>query len=176
MRDLVGSLAGPARQTAQTAGDLSEQMRSAGEHVGGIPGIGNGLGEPFGRLSEGLGQITEQSEQQVDLVQQLALATGWMTFLLPTLLALVLWLPRRLRFVRNAAAARNLVDADADLQLFALRAMANLPIDRLARITPDPVGEWQRGNADVIRRLAALELERTGLDMPAPVRPERPAQ
>ncbi|WP_420175582.1 hypothetical protein [Luteococcus sp. OSA5] len=169
---LVDRLAGPAQRIAETARGMSEQMNSAGERVGSLPGVGDELGEPFSRMSGGLQQITEQSQEQVDLVHQLANATSAITFLVPALVVLALWLPRRVRFIRQAAAARRVIDADADLELFALRAMANVPMHQLATISDDPVGEWRRGNSEVIRRLAGLELERTGLAMPAPVRPQ----
>ena len=72
--------------------------------------------------------------------------------------------------MNHAAAARRFIDADADLELFALRAMANLPMEAVARVSADPVGRWRAGDQDVIRALAALELERTGLGLPASVR------
>ncbi|MEL4357124.1 MULTISPECIES: hypothetical protein [unclassified Luteococcus] len=166
----VEKLAVPARQTGNAAHSMSEQMRQAEERIGQLPGLGDNLGDPFGSMAGGLQQISEQSAAQVDLVHRLALVSGWLVFLLPTLTILALWLPRRIRFIRQAAAARTFIDADADLDLFALRAMANVPMAQLARITPDPVGEWRRGNAAVVRQLAALELERTGLALPEPVR------
>lgn len=167
----VDRLAAPARSTGEAAHSMSEQMRQAGERVGGVPGVGDTLGSPFGSMADGLEQISAQTAEQVTQVHQLATITSLVVFLLPTLTLLVLWLPRRIRFVRQAAAARAFIDADADLDLFALRAMANVPMASLARITPDPVGEWRRGNQEVVRRLAELELERTGLALPEPVRP-----
>ncbi|MEL4503930.1 hypothetical protein AAEX63_05175 [Luteococcus sp. H138] len=166
----VEQLAVPARQTGDAARSMSEQMRAAEQQVGSLPGIGGVLGDPFASMAGGLQQIGEQTTAQVAQVHHLAQVTTWTVFLVPSLTVLAFWLPRRIRFVRQAAAARSFIDADADLDLFALRAMANVPMDQLARITPDPVGEWRRGNAEVVRKMAALELERTGLAMPKPVR------
>lgn len=166
----VEKLAIPARSTGDAARSMSEQMREAGDRVGAVPGVGDSLGAPFGSMADGLRQISDQSAQQVTQVHQLATITSAVVFLLPTITLLALWLPPRIRFIRQAAAARTFIDADADLDLFALRAMANVPMARLARISPDPVGEWRRGNQEVVRRLAELELERTGLAMPEPVR------
>ena len=70
----------------------------------------------------------------------------------------------------NAVGTRRVLDAAPDLELFALRAMANQPMPRLARISPDPVGAWRRGEPDVVRALATLELRDSGL-RPPPVRP-----
>ena len=53
-----------------------------------------------------------------------------------------------------------------DLDLFALRAMSNQPLQRLSRISPDPAGAWRRGDREVIRDLALLELSDCGLRPP----------
>ena len=56
-----------------------------------------------------------------------------MTISLPVLFALLIWFPRRLSFIRRATAAQKFIDNAADLDLFALRAMANQPMHKLAR-------------------------------------------
>jgi len=47
--------------------------------------------------------------------------------------------------------------------LLALRALANQPLRRLAKIDPDPVAAWRRGDATAVDALARLELGRLGL-------------
>ncbi len=167
----IGLLEGPAQRSGNTAQQMSDQLGEARDRVGSLPGIGDELASPFGSMAGGLQEMARTADEQVAMVHQLSQVAGWACFLLPVATVLLLWLPRRVRFVRDASAARRFIDADADLELFALRAMANLPMDQIARITPDPVGQWRQGNAQVIRSLAALELERTGLAAPAPVRP-----
>lgn len=160
---LVNALAGPAQRTADTARAMSEQMDSAGQEIAAIPAVGERLATPLESISVGLNSIVTQAGEQVTSIHQIAWAVGAVTFALPALLVLWLWLPRRLAFMRNARATRAFVDADADLQLFALRAMAHLPMDELAGISPDPVGQWRSGNREVIRELADRELRRSGL-------------
>jgi hypothetical protein len=87
---------------------------------------------------------------------------------LPVLFALLIWLPRRIRFSRRATAARKFIDNAADLDLFALRAMANQPMHKLAKISDDPVSAWREGDARVVGELAALELRSSGLKGPRP--------
>jgi hypothetical protein len=58
------------------------------------------------------------------------------------------------------------MDSSADLELFALRAMANQPMHRLARVSSDPVRAWRNGDRDVVRALAILELGDAGLSAP----------
>jgi hypothetical protein len=69
-----------------------------------------------------------------------------------------------------ARAAQAFLDEGADLDLFALRAMATQPMHVLAAISPDPVGAWRAGDRSVIDRLAEVELRRSGLTLPAALR------
>jgi hypothetical protein len=57
----------------------------------------------------------------------------------------------------------------ADLELFALRALANRPLRELYRVTPDPAGALRAGD---YAGLAALELRSLGLRAEPP-RPGR---
>ena len=45
--------------------------------------------------------------------------------------------------------------------------MANQPLPALSRISSDPAGAWRRGDSEVIRSLALLELADCGLRPPA---------
>ena len=98
--------------------------------------------------------------------ERLALVLALVTAIVPILLALLAWGLARYRFVRNATAAQGLIDADADLDLFALRALSNQPLTRLAAISDDPAGAWRRGESQVVRSLALLELKDAGLRPP----------
>jgi hypothetical protein len=91
---------------------------------------------------------------------------GWLVFLIPVLIVLLIWLPARIRFFLRARAAQRFLDTQADLDLFALRAMVAQPMHVIARISDDPVAAWRRGDRDVIRALAAIELRQSGLSPP----------
>jgi hypothetical protein len=95
-----------------------------------------------------------------NLVQTVAI------YALPVLFALLIWLPHRIRFSRRATAAQKFIDNAADLDLFALRAMANQPMHKLAKISDDPVTAWRDGDREVVAELADLELRTTGLKAP----------
>jgi hypothetical protein len=70
--------------------------------------------------------------------------------------------------VRNATAGQRFLDSAADLDLFALRAMAHQPLHVLAGVSDDPAAAWRRQDPEVVRRLAALELKAAGLAPPQP--------
>ena len=111
-------------------------------------------------------EITRVPLQPIARGSLLKVWLGVLIAVIPVLLVLAVWLPARVRFARRAGAAQRFVDADADLDLFALRAMAGQPMHLLARISDDPAGAWRRGDPDVVRRLAVLELRSVGLRPP----------
>ena len=66
----------------------------------------------------------------------------------------------------HEALRQRFIDESADLDLFALRALARQPMHLLARISPDPAGAWRRSDPGVVRELALLELRTVGLHPP----------
>ena len=163
----VLSVAGPARDTATTAGRLSEQLGDAAEQASRVPAIGEQLRQPFDAASLSLTDLVANANQQVVNIERVADLAQWLVFGVPVAILLALWLPRRIRFVLRARASQRFLDSTADLDLFALRAMTSQPLHVLARISPDPVAAWRAGDATVIHKLAEVELRRSGLRMPA---------
>jgi len=166
----VSRLAGPARETADTARKLSTNFSDAGIQAGQVPGLGEQLRRPFDAASGSLGDLIASADRTAAAIDSVAALLGWLVFLIPVTLLVAFWLPRRIRFYRLARAAQGFLDDQADLDLFALRAMAAQPLHVLARISPDPVGAWRAGDRAVIHQLAEVELRRTGLQMPASLR------
>jgi hypothetical protein len=160
-------LAGPGRQLEDAGRGLGSGLADAARRVGGLPVVGNDVRQPLDAAGRAAGTLVRAGQEQQQAVQRLALVLALVVAVLPILAALVLWGVPRIAFVRRARAAQRFVDADADLDLFALRAMANQPMHVLARISDDPAGAWRRGDAPVIRALATLELRAVGLRPPA---------
>lgn len=172
VNDAVGRLAGPARDTARTAQQLSGNFSDAASSASQVPGLGDQLRRPFDAASGSLGSLIDTANRQAATIDRLATLMGWLVFLIPVTVVLTFWLPRRIRFYRRARAAQVFLDSAADLDLFALRALASQPMHVLARISPDPVTAWRTGDRTVINALAEVELARTGLRLPATLRPE----
>jgi hypothetical protein len=130
------------------------------QKVGRVPVVGNELQGPFGRLA-GVGQtLADAGATQQQVVHQLALWLGILVAAVPVVTLLLAWLPRRVSWAREAGAASRLRLAGADLELFALRAVANRPLRQLHRVTPDPTGALRAGDYEA---LADLELRALGL-------------
>lgn len=169
VQQTVAVLAGPARQTAVTAARLAGNLTDAADQAGKLPGVGDELRRPFDSASGTLGGLIAAANHQVESIERLATIVGWLVFAIPVAVLVALWLPRRVRFYRQARAAQVFIDSQPDLDLFALRAMALQPMHVIAAVSDDPVGAWRAGDTAVINRLAELELRRTGLRMPAAV-------
>lgn len=166
VQQTVAVLAGPARETARTATRLSGDFTDAATQAARVPGVGEELRRPFDAASATLGQVISSANHQVDSIERLAVIVGWLVFLIPVTVVVAFWLPRRIQFYRRARAAQLFIDSSADLDLFALRAMATQPMHVLAGVSDNPVAAWRAGDRRVIDQLADLELRRTGLRLP----------
>jgi len=157
---LVEKLAVPGARLEQAGGGFAGDVAEIQQKVGRVPVVGNELQGPFGRLA-GVGQtLADAGATQQQIVHQLALWLGILVAAVPVVTLLLTWLPRRVAWAREAGAAGRLRLAGADLELFALRAVANRPLRQLHRVTKDPAGALRAGEYEA---LADLELRALGL-------------
>ncbi len=170
----VMAAAEPARQVADAVTRMRNDLTSASGDVSGIPMAGEQLRRPFDSAAGSLSPIVEASQDQVRTLEQLAVVLGLLVFVLPVALVLVVWLPVRLRFVRRSREVTALLGSGADLDLLALRALATQPVRGLARIDPDPLGQWRAGQWETIVALADLELASAGVSLPRALRDSPP--
>ena len=157
---LVDKLAVPGARLEQAGGGFAGDVAEIQQKVGRLPVVGGDLQGPFGRLA-GVGRtLADAGATQQQVVHQLALWLGVLVAAVPIAALLVAWLPRRVAWAREAGAASRLRLAGAELELFALRAVANRPLRELRRVTPDPAGALRAGEYEA---LADLELRALGL-------------
>ena len=157
---LVEKLAVPGARLEQAGGGFAGDVAEIQQRVGRIPVVGNELQGPFGRLA-GVGQtLADAGATQQAAVHQLALWLGVVVAAVPIVALLLAWLPRRVAWAREAGAASRLRLDGADLELFAIRAVANRSLRELHRVTPDPAGALRAGEFSA---LADLELRALGL-------------
>jgi hypothetical protein len=157
---LVGKLAVPGARLEQAGGGFAGDVAEIQQKVGRLPVVGGDLQGPFGRLA-GVGRtLADAGATQQQVVHQLATWLGVLVAAVPIAALLVAWLPRRVAWAREAGAASRLRLAGAELELFALRAVANRPLRELHRVTPDPAGALRAGEYEA---LADLELRALGL-------------
>ncbi len=171
LHGLIMSLAAPGQAIADGATSLAESIDSAGESISSIPLIGDALTAPFSGMSTAASALASAGQAEADAVSSLAMFVAVALAVLAFASFAAFWVPIRLAFIRRASAAQQFVNADDDLDLFALRALARQPLHVLARISDDPAGAWRRGDRRIIDALAELELREEGLRLP-----DRPAR
>jgi hypothetical protein len=152
LHDIVSRLAGPG-EDVEGAG---RALASAAERGSGTPVIGGA----FDGVAEGGRALGRAGVAQQDAVSALAWWLAVLVVVAPTAWLLARWLPARVGWVRDATAARALLDAGGDERLFALRALAVAPLPDLRRVAADPLACYDRGE---VAALAELELRRLGL-------------
>ena len=166
VHDTTMLLAGPGRQTEESATSLSDRLRDAGASLDDLPVVGDGVAAPFDEAAEASAGLASAGRAQVAAVEDLAFWLGLSVGAIPILVVAGFYIPVRYRFARRASAGQRFVDAGEDLDLFALRALAHQPMHVLAKVSDDPAGEWRRRDPGVTRALAELELRASGLRPP----------
>ena len=163
VHDGTMELAGPGQQTAESATSLAGSFTEAGDTLSGLPVVGDSASTPFDKASAASQQLADAGRAEVQAVERLAFWLGLSIAVIPILVVGSRYLPGRVRFVREATAGQQFIDAEADLELFALRAITHQPMHVLARVTDDPVGALRDRDHAVIARLAELQLRAHGL-------------
>ncbi|MCU1544596.1 MAG: hypothetical protein JWM50_2461 [Microbacteriaceae bacterium] len=163
VRALVMQLTDFGKQMQEAGAGFRDTMTDVGDNLGGVPLIGGGIRGPFDDASSAGATLEAAGRSQQVAVENLANGLGFGIALLPTLTILVLWLIPRIRFARRAASTKALVAGGAGVDLLALRALSRQALPALARVDPDPMAAWRRGDEGVMRSLAALELRSTGV-------------
>ncbi|MGV1008557.1 MAG: hypothetical protein ACOYBY_08100 [Dermatophilaceae bacterium] len=165
--DATLALRAPADQLRENGDTLNQSMTSAADAVQGVPLVGEEITAAFDEAARAGMSVSDVGTNLGVAVERVSLVLGLTIALVPIVVVVAIWAVARIRFARRATAAKRFVDAQADLDLFALRAMARQPMATLARVSDDPAGAWRRRDPDVVRALAVLELRRYGLRLPS---------
>jgi hypothetical protein len=160
-------LAEPGLAVEDLGRSVAGTMESAAGVAEDVPLVGDELSAPFGALSDAGGSVSGAGQAAQDAVGTLATVLAVVLVVLPVGWLLLRWLPWRMRWAREATAAGTLLRGTPDLHLLAARALATAPLPRLAALPPGTGAAWQAGDPAAIRALAALELGRLGLRLPA---------
>ena len=162
----IWDLTNPLSSTADSLSSLQGRLADAATKAAQIPAVGESLRAPLSDMAGQLANVITQISDQVGLIQRVAGIAGLVVFLVPMVVWLLVWLPARVRFARESGAARRMLANGVGLDLFALRALAHLPLRSLASLGADPVAAWRDGDAEVIATLGRRELDRLGVRAP----------
>ncbi|MCW2812583.1 MAG: hypothetical protein JWN84_38 [Nocardioides sp.] len=164
VHDGIEVLADPGERISAAADDLAGSLGDAGDALDDAPVIGDEVAQPFESAAEASTAIGDAGDSEAEAARRLAFWAGIVVAVLPILYVGRRYVPWRLRFLLDATAATTVLRGDADLDLFAWRAVTTMPLSRVVRVSDDPLGAMRRGDRDVVRRLAELELRRLGVE------------
>ncbi|TFV85805.1 hypothetical protein [Blastococcus sp. CT_GayMR16] len=159
-------LAEPGQAVEDLGRSVAGSMNSAADAAEGVPLVGDELAAPFGSLADAGGSVSGAGQSAQDAVGTLATVLAVVLVVLPVGWLLLHWLPWRLRYAREAGAARRLIAGTPDLDILAARALATAPLPRLAALPAGTGAAWHAGDPAAVRALAAVELGRLGLRLP----------
>lgn len=161
--DAIRALAAFGRDLEQAGASFAENLAAAGEQLGGVPLVGEGIRAPLDAAAGAGGAVADAGRSQQELVESLATTVGWVIVVVPLLVLALVWALPRIRFARRSALVRRMLAAGLTADTLAARALAQQPLRRLARVHPDPAAAWRAADARVVRALAELELRRAGV-------------
>ena len=165
-------LAAPGRAVEDLGRSVAGNMGSAAGVAGDVPLVGDELAAPFGSLADASGAVSGAGRSAQNAVSTLAMLLAVVLVLLPVGWLMLRWLPARLRYAREAGAARRLLAGTPDLEILAARALATAPLPRLAALPAGTGAAWRVGDPTAVRALAGLEVGRLGLRLPDAVPPD----
>jgi hypothetical protein len=134
---------------------------AAADAVSGTPVIGDDIAgalQSAGAASGG--NVIELAVTGDTAIHRLALLLGLLTFLIPALILLLLYIPMRVGQTRRLRSSRLLFRDEYNPErrrILAMRAAMSLPADHLLKYSPDPIGDLVRGDHDAL--VAALLAE-----------------
>ena len=166
---LVDNLRAVTEAVNNTGSSVQDGFQSAADALSGTPVIGDDIAsalESAGGASGG--NVVELAVTGDTAIHRLALALGLLTFLIPTVILLLLYIPMRVGQTRRLRASRLVYRDEHDPErrrLLAMRAAMSLPADHLLQFTADPIGDLVRGDHDalVASLLSDAGLAPTGL-------------
>jgi len=166
LHDAIAAFEGFGRDVARSGSDFQSTLSGIGRTLGGVPLIGGGIRAPFDAAGDAGGTLADAGAGWQRGVETLSSLVGWTVAGLVVLVVLLGWVrPRVAGAVRRRAVAR-LASSASSLDLLALRALATRPAKAVAAVHDDAVAGWRRGDPEVIRALAALELRSSGVRLP----------
>jgi hypothetical protein len=174
---LIDTLAGPGRLLEDAGNGLAENLGGAGENLSDIPLIGDAISTPFEGAAGAANNVAGAGQTVQDFVGTMATLAGLATAGFLIMLAVLFWVLPRLSWMRRAEAARAVLYDPDGIELLALRALVTRRLSRLARIGDGLLPAWRRGDPEIVRALAELEMGRLGMRLPArlPAAPSQPA-
>lgn len=151
----------PARRAERLTADIALDLGRIADAISAVPLMGSSLADLVVSSQVKVQELSVLAADATATVEGIGWKAGLGVALTPSILLLAAYLPHRVRFVRRANQP-----GPVDLELAALRALLTQPAEVLHRLTPDPVGGWQRRDPQAVTALAAHQLRWDGVRPP----------
>lgn len=164
-RDWINRMAAPGRAMNGAGTSFRDSLNNAGNSAGKVPLVGGSLRDALRSAGSAGGRLATAGQSEQETVGRIALWAMIVLIVLPVVTALALWLPGRVRWMREAGSARRLLTrTDGGADVLALRALVTQPPRRITSAAgDDPVAAWRRGDPEAVDRLAALQAKSLGV-------------
>lgn len=151
---LVDRLSAVTDAVGNAGSSVQDGFGAAADALSGTPVIGDELASALQTAgAQSGGNVVELALTGDTAVHRLALALGWLTFLVPAAFLLVLYIPMRVAQIKRLRASRRVYRDEHNPErrrLLAMRAAMSLPVDHLLGFTADPIGDLVRGDHDAL--------------------------
>ncbi|MFL6070657.1 MAG: hypothetical protein ACJ72Y_05185 [Actinomycetes bacterium] len=151
---LVDRLSAVTDAVGNAGSSVQDAFGSAADALSSTPVIGDELASALQTAgAQSGGNVVDLALTGDTAIHRLALALGWLTFVVPALFLLVLYIPMRIAQIRRLRASRTVYRDEHDPErrrLLAMRAAMSLPVDHLLAYTGDPIGDLVRGDLDAL--------------------------
>jgi hypothetical protein len=171
VHDAVLLLRVPGDGLTSAGSSLRDAFQHAADKAGDVPFAGHALADALRPGVTAGSTLVTVGGTEVDVVGEVAFWLAVVLVVLPLVALFRVWLPVRVRFARDAGAARHLRDTDRR-DLLALHALAHLSLPALARLDhaaeADLADGWRRGDPTAVAALADHQLHQFGLRATGP--------
>jgi hypothetical protein len=151
---LVNNLKAVTDAVNSAGSSVQDGFGAAADVLSGTPVVGDDIAGALESAGEASGgNVVELAITGDTAIHRLALLLAVLTFLVPALILLVLYVPVRVGQVRRLSASRLAYRDEYNPErrrLLAMRAAMSLPVDHLLKFSPDPIGDLVRGEHDAL--------------------------
>jgi hypothetical protein len=151
-------------EISDTVAEVGRTTTTIGETIRALPIVGGSLAEPAEQISQAGRDAVASAREARASADELATLLGLSIALIPSLPALLLYIPARIAGARERRALARLVADGREPwvdELLARRALVHLPLRRLRAISDDPLADLRNERHSA---LAAAELEWFAVD------------
>jgi len=163
VHDAINQLGVVGTKMESVGSSLNGDLNSIADKLGSVPLIGDGIRAPFESAADAATSVEEAGTWQRETVEKIALFTSIGLVIGPIFAVFAIWILPRWWWVRRASRVQRAASAVGGVELLALRALVERPMDELLLEHPDPARAWREGDREVIAALARLECRSIGI-------------